>query len=116
MNEHEKRYELIINNSVNILKVFTIIAIFISFILVYFNSIYQINKIWNISFLIPMYITFFSSIIQLMICFWKCGVNDYEQIEKFNRRKSGLIFSSTITYFVFLGMFFMYILMSIILF
>ena len=92
------------------------IAIFISLILFYFNTIYDISKTWNISFLIPMYVVFFASIIQLIICFWKMGVEDADDIEKFSRRKSCLIFSSCITYFVFLGIFFMYILMSMILF
>ena len=112
MNE-EKKYDLIISTSLKAIQAMCIIAIFVSMIIVYINKVYNINKIWNICFLIPMYSIYFSSVIQNIICFWK--INNKDITTKFTR-KSRLLFSSCITFIVFLSIFFIYALMSLIFF
>lgn len=114
MESNDKRYELIINSSINMLKVFTIITMLVLVIIGMINSFYDISKIWNISFLIPMFLIYFASVIELVICFWRVGI--VKNIENSCKRKSRLIFSSCITYIVFLGTFIMYSILSIILF
>ena len=116
MENNDKKYEVILNNSVNILKVFSIIGIILLVLVCLINQYYNISRVWNISFLIPIFVIFFSSIIELIICFWNIGNVKPENIEVVCKRKSRLIFSSCITYLVFLGSSFMYILLSIILY
>lgn len=112
MNE-ENKYNLIIDTSVKAMQAMCIVAILVSMIIICINKFYDINKIWNICFLIPMYSIYFSSVIQNIICFWKITNKD-ENIKSI--KKSRLLFSSCITFIVFLAVFFMYILLSLILF
>jgi hypothetical protein len=114
MENKDKQYEVIINNAVNILKAFSLVSLICIVTIVIINNYYNIPKVWNISFLIPIFSVYFASVIELIICFWKTG--KAKNIEKLCNRKSNLIFSSCITYIVFLGIFFMYSLLSIILF
>lgn len=107
MNEEEK-YKLVISTSVKALQSMCIIAIFTLIIIIYINKLYNMNKVWNISFLISTYSIYFASVIQNIICFWKISSN--------TSGKSNLFFSSCVTFLVFLFTFFMYILMSLILF
>ncbi len=107
MNE-QSRYELFINTSSKAMQSMCIVAIFISAIVIYINKLYDINRIWNICFLLPMYFVYFSCVIQNILCFWK--------ISNKNIIKSSLFFSTCITFLVFIGIFFIYIVMSIILF
>lgn len=114
MNDKDKIYELIINSAINILKVFTIVTMIVLLIIGIINNFYNIPKVWNISFLIPLFSIYFASVIEFIICFWRVGIT--KNIENTCRKKSGLIFASCITYIVFLGTFFVYSLLSIILF
>ncbi len=115
MENKDKRYEVIMNNSVNILKTFSIIGIIVMFIVLIINNVYSIPNVWNISFIIPIFVVFFASVIELIICFWRVG-SKKENIEDICNIKSNLIFTASITYIVFLSIFFMYLLLSIILF
>lgn len=114
MDNKDKKYEVIINSSINILKVFSIIAIIVLVLVCLINKFYNIPKVWNISFLIPTFLLYLASVIELIICFWRVGI--ISNIDSTCKRKSGLIFASCITYIVFLGAFIMYSLISIILF
>ena len=116
MENEDKKYEIIMNNSVNILKVFSMIGVIVLFTICIINDLYDLPKIWNLGVLITIAVVFFSSIIQLMICFWRIGNVHKENIDSVCIKKSYLIFSSSITYIVFLSSFFMYSLLSIILF
>ena len=109
----EKRYELVISPSTKAMYSMCIVAILISVIILCINKIYNLNKIWNICFLVPMYSIYFASVIQNILCFW--NVNS-KNIAKVCTRKARLFFSTCITYLVFLVVFFMYILLSLILF
>ncbi len=109
----EKRYELIINTSVKAMQGMYIGAILILAIIICINKYYNLNKIWNVCFLVPMYCIYFASAIQNILCFW--NINS-KNITKTCIRKSRLFFSTCITYLVFLTIFFMYILLSLILF
>ena len=109
----EKRYELVISTSTKAMYSMCIVAILISVIILCINKIYNLNKIWNICFLVPMYSIYFASVIQNILCFW--NVNS-KNIAKVCTRKARLFFSTCITYLVFLVVFFMYILLSLILF
>lgn len=109
----EKRYELIINTSVKAMQGMCIGAILILAIIICINKIYNLNKIWNVCFLVPMYSIYFASVIQNILCF--LNINS-KNITKTCIRKSRLFFSTCITYLVFLTIFFMYILLSLILF
>lgn len=114
MNSEDRKYELIIKSAISILISFVLVAILLLAILVIFNTKVSLNKVWNICFLVPAFVTLFASLIQIIICFWNVGkVND---IESTNHRKTGVIFSACITYMVFLGICFSYFLMSLILF
>lgn len=114
MEENMKKYEIIINSSVNMLVGFSLIGIIVLGIIFAINCGYEIPKAWNISFLIPVLLLFFSTMIQVIICFWKVG--NVDNVEKICKRKSRLIFSSCITFIVFISSVIMYSLMSIILF
>lgn len=117
MEDNDIKYEVIINNSVNILKAFSSIGFLILMIICIINYFYHIPKVWNLSFLIPLLIVFFSSLILLIICFWKVGkVNKNDSMEYICNKKTNLIFSSCIIYIIFLAIFFLYSLLSIILF
>lgn len=116
MKDHEENYELIIESSIGILRNFCIMTFIIFTFIIGINMIYDLSLIWNISFLAPLAVILLASFIQLMLCFWRVGKYDVDKLEKINSSKSSLIFSSTITYFVFMGGTFLYILMSIILF
>ena len=58
MQDNDKRYELTIESSINILKVYTIISMFLTFGVLALNIFLKLNKIWNICFLIPMYLIY----------------------------------------------------------
>ena len=115
MQDNDKRYELTIKSSINVLKVYTIISMFLTFGVLALNIFLKLNKIWNICFLIPMYLIYTASIIQLVIVFWRAGRN-IENIEKVCNRNSHLIFSASITFLCFIFSFLMYTLLSMILF
>ncbi len=115
MQDNDKRYELTIKSSINVLKVYTIISMFLTFGVLVLNIFLKLNKVWNICFLIPMYLIYIASIIQLVIVFWRAGRN-IENIEKVCNRNSHLIFSASITFMCFVFSFLMYTLLSMILF
>lgn len=115
MKDQEENYELIIESSIGILKNYSIITFIIFGFIILINYICNLNFVWNICFLIPLGIILFSSFIQLMLCSWRIGKVE-DNLERFNSKKSNLIFSASITYFVFMGISFLYILLSIILF
>lgn len=116
MNDQEDRYELIMESSINILKSYSIITFIVWGFILLINKVYDLSYIWNICFLIPLCLVLFASFVQLMLCFWRVGRVECDNIEKINSKKSNLIFSATITYFTFLGASLLYILLSIILF
>lgn len=110
----ENKYNLVINAAIKILNSFIMFFGICFAIIVYLNTRINISKVWNICFLIPMIVLALASIIQLVICFWRTGkVNGSE--ERVASRKSGLIFSSSITFLVFISNFIAYIVFSIIL-
>ena len=115
MQDNDKRYELTIESSINVLKVYTIISMFLTFGVLVLNIFLKLNKIWNICFLMPMYLIYIASIVQLVIVFWRAGRN-IENIEKVCNRNSHLIFSASITFMCFVFSFLMYTLLSMILF
>lgn len=115
MQDNDKRYELTIKSSINVLKVYTIISMFLTFGVLVLNIFLKLNKIWNICFLMPMYLIYIASIVQLVIVFWRAGRN-IENIEKVCNRNSHLIFSASITFMCFVFSFLMYTLLSMILF
>ena len=100
---------------INVLKVYTIISMFLTFGVLVLNIFLKLNKIWNICFLMPMYLIYIASIVQLVIVFWRAGRN-IENIEKVCNRNSHLIFSASITFMCFVFSFLMYTLLSMILF
>ncbi len=109
----ENKYKLVINSAIKILNSFIMFFGLCFAIVVYLNVKINISKIWNICFLIPMLVLALASVIQLVICFWRVGkINGSE--ERVAKRKSCLIFSSCITFFVFLSNFISYIIFSII--
>lgn len=115
MENQDKKYEIVINSAINIAKLYSIVSIFITFLIILINYMYNIGKIWNICFLFPLYSLYLASIIQLIICFWKAGkVNS--NIEKINSRKSNVIFSSSITFIVFIAVFIVYSILSVIMY
>ena len=115
MQDNDKRYELTIESSINVLKVYTIISMFLTFGVLVLNIFLKLNKVWNICFLMPMYLIYIASIVQLVIVFWRAGRN-IENIEKVCNRNSRLIFSASITFMCFVFSFLMYTLLSMILF
>jgi len=116
MKDEEEKYELVIESSINILKVYCTITFIVFGFILLINNVYELSYIWNICYLIPLFLIVFASFIQLILCFWRVGKVDCNTIEKANSKKSNLIFSASITYFAFLGASFLYILLSIILF
>ncbi len=110
----ENKYDLVINASINILKVFVMIGILCFAIIVFMNTTFEINKVWNLCFLSSMGIVFFASVIQLIICFFRIVNN--KSIDKNSKNKSAMIFSSSITFLVFIAVFILYILFTIIFF
>ena len=103
--EEEKNYEIVTKSAISILQAFSVVGI-----IILLNRLYILPKTWNISFIIPIVITFFASITQLIICFWKAGKTNI------HTKKYNLIFSSCITFLVLIGEFIMYSMLSIILF
>lgn len=116
MKDEEEKYELVIESSINILKVYCIITFIVFGFILLINKVYELSYVWNICYLIPLFLILFASFIQLILCFWRVGKVDCNNIEKVNNKKSNLIFSASITYLAFLGTSFLYILLSIILF
>ena len=116
MKEQDEKYELIIESAIGILKTFCMITFIVLGFILLINRVYDLSYIWNICFLIPITLILFSSFIQLVLCFWRVGKVEENNIESVNNKKSNLIFSSCITYFTFIGASFLYIIMSIILF
>ncbi len=111
----ENRYELVIKSAIKILNVFVLVFALCLAIIIYINRSIELPKIWNLCFLIPMMIVAFSCIIELVICFWKV-VKIGSCQDKIANRKSGLIFSSCITFLVFISNFIAYIIFSLIFF
>ena len=103
--EEERNYEIVTKSAISILQAFSVVGI-----IILLNRLYILPKTWNISFIIPIVITFFASITQLIICFWKAGKTNI------HTKKYNLIFSSCITFLVLIGEFIMYSMLSIILF
>lgn len=114
--EEMKKYEIITNTALKMITAFSIITTIVIFGILKVNESYELSRVWNISFLIPTFLIYFASIIQLIVCIWNTGKCKIANIMKSNSRKSALIFSSSITFMSFLFAFFMYILMTIILF
>ena len=108
--EEERNYEIVTKSAISILQAFSVVGIIILVLIILLNRLYILPKTWNISFIIPIVITFFASITQLIICFWKVGKTNI------HTKKYNLIFSSCITFLVLIGEFIMYSMLSIILF
>ncbi len=105
----ENKYDLVINASINILKAFVMIGILCFAIIVFMNITFEINRVWNLCFLSSMGAIFFASVIQLIVCFWRI-------VNKNCRTKSAIVFSSSITFLVFIAVFILYTLFTIIFF
>ncbi len=110
----ENNYGLVINASINILKVFVMIGILCFAIIIFMNKTFEIDRVWNLCFLSSMGAIFFSSVIQLIVCFWRIVNN--KSIDKNCKTKSAIVFSSSITFLVFIAVFILYILFTIIFF
>lgn len=117
MNEEIKRYEMISRVASNMLISQTLIMILICGIMIFINKVINLSKIWNICFLIPVFIIYFSSIILDILVNFRVGryTNEVE-IKKNSFKMSNLILASNIVFFTLIFSSFMYVLMSIILF
>ncbi len=116
MEDEVRRYETIVIASIHIMKAFAFISMLITAIIIVFNLEFNLPKVWNISFLIPMYVVCFASFILNIVCFFRVGAYNKENVRKKNIRLKNLILSTCITYIVYIFIFILYILLSIILF
>lgn len=116
MEDEVRKNEAIVISSIHMMKAFVLLSMLVTAIIVIFNLKVSLSKVWNISFLIPMYTVCFASFILNIICFFRVGAYNKENVRKKNRILTNLVLSTCITYFVYIFTFAIYILLSIILF
>ena len=112
MEKDIKKYEVVLNSSINIMRNFILLGIAIFSFIIYFNNIYTINRVWNICFLFPISLIFISSIILVSICTLKIRSFDEEKVNL----NANLIMSSYIAFYTFLLSVLIYFILSIIFF
>ena len=116
MENEIKKYEIISNTSSNLIIGKTIVIALIFAIVLYMNSIINLNKIWNFCFLFPVLVTYMSSITLHIVSVFKIGAIDSYSIESKNRHKSNIILASNIVFLATMFLLFIYFLLSIIIF
>ena len=116
MENEIKKYEIISNTSSSLIIGKTIVLFLLFSIVLYVNSIVQLNKIWNFCFLFPVLITYMSSITLHIISVFKVGAIDNYNIENKNNHKSNIILASNIVFLATMFLLFIYFLLSIIIF
>lgn len=112
MEKDIKKYEVVLNSSINIMRNFILLGIAIFSFIIYFNNIYTIGRVWNICFLFPISLIFISSIILVSICTLKIRSFDEEKVNL----NANLIMSSYIAFYAFLLSVLIYFILSIIFF
>ncbi len=117
MDEEIKRYGIVSKAASSIVISQTLIMILICGIILFINKSMNLNKIWNICFLIPTFVMYTSCVILDSLVNFRVGrYRNEEDIKKRSLRMSNLIFVSNIIFFTLIFSTFMYVLMSIILF
>ena len=116
MENEIKKYEIISNTSSNLIIGKTIVIALIFAIVLYMNSIINLNKIWNFCFLFPVFISYMSCIALHIISVFKIGDIDNYNIESKNKHKSNIMLASNIVFLASMFVLFMYFLLSIIIF
>ena len=110
MEKDIKKYEVVLNSSINIMRNFILLGIAIFSFIIYFNNIYTIGRVWNICFLFPISLIFISSTGLISLCSFK--INSFD--EKKAKLISNLLMSSYITFYTFLLSVLLYFILTII--
>ncbi len=110
MEKDKSKYEVILNSSIGIMRNFILLGFIAFFAIIFFNTIYNVNRVWNICFIFPVALLFISSTVLISLCSFK--INSFD--EKKAKLISNLLMSSYITFYTFLFSVLLYFILTII--